>query len=376
MDEIMVRFQIDATIFGQFSGLYYLGYAGMHIPLGIMLDRIGPRKILPLSILFILIGLTPLLFSNSWFLACVGRLFIGMGSSAAILGVFKVVRMTFSEERFGRMLGLSVTIGLVGALYGSQPLSYLLEIFGWEKVLYIIMFSGLLLCAFIYIMMPAHKEDHALSHSIFDDMKQIVRTPNVVLICIFAGLMVAPLDGFADAWGVPFLMTVYGFDKAIAASLPSLVFIGMAIGSPLLPLMAEKSKRYYELIIASALVMAGSFAFFLMGGASYYTLGFLFSITGVACAYQILAIYKASTYVPESLTSLTTASVNMIIMAFGYMFHSAIGCVMDGTWDGKMADGIPVYGPQSYQIALAIIPVTLVLGALGFLWVRSRSKQG
>ena len=375
IDEVMSRFQIDAAIFGQFSGIYYLGYAGMHIPIGMMLDRIGPRKVLPVSLLVILLGLTPLLFSNSWVLACVGRLLIGMGSSAAILGVFKVVRMAFSEERFGRMLGFSVTIGLLGAIYGGQPVTYLLHIFGLEKVLYLIIFSGLVLCVFLYMLLPDHKEDHALSHSIMTDIGNVIKAPHVLLICLFAGLMVSPMEGYADGWSVSFLSTTYGFDKATAASLSSLIFIGMCVGSPLLPLMAEKSRKYYELIIVCALVMAVSFFVLLLGKPSFYSLSFLFFVMGISCAYQILAIYKASTYVPESLTGLTTASANMIIMAFGYIFHSTIGSLMESTWDGTVVNGVHIYSVSSFKFSLMLIPVTLLVGALGFLVIRRRSLK-
>ena len=61
MIDILERFQIDAALFGQYSGLYYIGYAGMHIPLGILLDKYGPKWVLPISIVMTSIGLIPLI---------------------------------------------------------------------------------------------------------------------------------------------------------------------------------------------------------------------------------------------------------------------------------------------------------------------------
>ncbi|MBN9564627.1 MAG: MFS transporter [Alphaproteobacteria bacterium] len=375
IDEIMHKFNIDATVFGQYSGVYYLGYAGMHIPLGIMLDRIGPKKVLPISIVAVVVGLMPMLYSDSWVLACIGRFMIGAGSSAAILGVFKIIRMTFSEERFGRMLGISVTIGLVGAIYGSQPLNYQLAIIGYEHMLHVIMFMGVLLALFIYIMVPAQKEDVILSQSVWADVKNLLKTPNVLMICLLSGLMVGPLDGFADVWGASYLMVSYGFEKSMAASLPSLIFFGMGIGSPLLAVIAEKTGRYYEVIIACAAMMALTFVMLLFGKIQSFTMGTLFFLTGIACAYQILAIYKASTCVSESLVGLTTATVNMVIMAFGYMFHSSIGKVMEAAWDGTIIDGIHVYSAKAYTLGLAIIPIALIIGGVGFALIRIRSRK-
>src|SRR5690606_28501787 len=100
----------------------------------------------------------------------------------------------------------------------------------------------------------------------------------------------------------------------------SLIFLGMCVGSTLMSLLAEKTKAYFEIIILSALGMGGMFALLLLGlfSVSYMSMAFIF--VGMLCAYQILAIYKASTYVPDHLVSLTTAVANMIIMTFGYFF--------------------------------------------------------
>src|SRR5579872_726953 len=93
MADILEKFHIDAAVFGQYAGLYYIGYAGMHIPIGLWLDKYGPKWILPLCMGLTVIGLLPLLFAEHWIYPSIGRLLIGMGSSAAILGVFKIVRM-------------------------------------------------------------------------------------------------------------------------------------------------------------------------------------------------------------------------------------------------------------------------------------------
>src|SRR6188768_3761082 len=96
LGDIMLQFGIDEAAFGQFSGVYYIGYSLMHIPLGLMLDRFGPRKVMTGCILLTLVGLLPLLFASTWSYPVAGRFLIGLSSSAAILGVFKLIRMMFS----------------------------------------------------------------------------------------------------------------------------------------------------------------------------------------------------------------------------------------------------------------------------------------
>src|SRR5271154_5931419 len=104
LTDIMQQFNIDAAVFGQFSGAYYIGYCLMHLPIGIMLDRYGPRKVMSACILLTVIGLLPIIFTKYWIYPIIGRVLIGMGSSAAILGTFKIIRITFSEKKFTKML--------------------------------------------------------------------------------------------------------------------------------------------------------------------------------------------------------------------------------------------------------------------------------
>src|ERR1700719_3201567 len=66
LDDIMQQFNINAATFGQFSGVYYIGYSLMHLPIGIMLDRYGPRKTMTGCILLTVMGLLPLIFAEHW----------------------------------------------------------------------------------------------------------------------------------------------------------------------------------------------------------------------------------------------------------------------------------------------------------------------
>ncbi len=365
LNEIMLQFRIDATTFGQFSGIYYIGYSLMHLPIGIMLDRYGPRKIMAICILLTVTGLSPLIFATHWSYPIIGRFLIGMGSSAAILGVFKIIRMTFKEKLFARMVSFSVTIGLIGAIYGGGPVNYMCAVFGYQTVIYIFAAAGILLALATYLVIPniaTHSETTVLS-----DIKEVLGNSKVLLSCFCAGLMVGPLEGFADVWGRTFLTQVWGFDGAIASKLPSLIFIGMCFGSPLLTFIAEKVRSHLLTILSAGVVMTIAFILLLTSSLTSSLLSLNFVVVGVCCAYQILAIYKASTYVREEVAGLTTAVANMIIMIFGYLFHTIIGGIVD-----------LMGGPTSSQglfYAITVIPIALFLGASGFLVLFIREKR-
>lgn len=375
MPEIMGRFHIDASIFGQFSGLYYIGYAGSHIPLGILLDRKGPKMVIPICIMLTAIGTLPLIWAEQWLYPSIGRILIGMGSSAAILGAFKVIRMGFPEVQFSRMLGMCVTIGLLGAIYGGQPVDYCVQVFGSNTVLTAITIVGLILAAFIYWLVPHQPITETKPNSIIKDIKDVLSNYKVLTICLLAALMVGPLEGFADVWGSEFLRIVYGFDEVISTTLPSFIFVGMCFGASFLTYLADKTQSHFKTIIAAAFIMGIGFIYILSGIGNTVALYVLFSIIGVMCAYQIIAIYKASTFVPHHLVGLSTACANMIIMAFGYVFHSAIGYLIQSKWDGTMIDNAPVYNSEAFIYGLSIIPIGLLLGGFGFLWIASKDSK-
>ncbi|MFI4938687.1 MAG: MFS transporter [Candidatus Berkiellales bacterium] len=373
MVDIFEKFHIDANIFGQYSGFYYIGYAGMHIPVGILLDKYGPKKILPFCMLLATIGLAPLLFCDHWIYPSIGRILIGMGSSAAILGVFKIIRMAFSEEKFTLMLGFSVTIGLIGAIYGGQPVNYLFHTFGSDAVIKIVIGIGILLAMATFWIIPKQTETHS-DKSWWASVKEVFTHPQVIVICLLAGCMVGPLEGFADVWGKEYLKSVYKLSENAAASLPSLIFLGMCIGSPILSWFVAKTKAYFATIIVSAFVMGVAFLLLLSGQLPTQTLSILFITVGIFCAYQILALHLTSTYVSERLVGLTTACANMIIMIFGYVFHSLIGKIMTVQWSGEMQNGIPIYNAADYTQGLMVIPVGLIMAGLGYIWMVMAKK--
>lgn len=364
LEDIMQQFHINTAAFGQFSGIYYIGYSLMHLPIGIMLDRYGPRIVLTSSILLTIVGLLPLLYAESWIYPTLGRLMIGMGSSAAILGVFKIIRMTFTETRFARMLGFSVMIGLIGAIYGGGPVNYMRELLGYKAVIWSFIWTGVTLACITFFVVP--KGTSAPTRRVSQDIREVLGNRQVILSCLFAGMMVGPLEGFADVWGTHFLKQVYGYEATLAASLPSMIFIGMCFGAPVLSFIAERVGTFAT-IIGAGFTMCLSFLLMLSCSLPSVVLSVFFVVVGISCAYQILAIYQASTYVSEQVAGLTTAVANMIIMIFGYIFHTIIGSVINH-FGGANDSCALVYGNL-------VIPIALFIGSSGFVFLRVKGRK-
>jgi predicted MFS family arabinose efflux permease len=357
LEDIMQKFSIGATAFGQFSGIYYIGYALMHLPLGILLDRYGPKKIMSGSILLTVFGMMPLVFSDSPTLLIAGRALVGMGSSAAILGVFKIIRMLFNDQAFSRMLSISVTIGLIGAIWGGGPVNLVKEAFGFDATVLLFSAIGLLLSLVTFLIMPDVDEKKEIS--VFSNIKEVLLNPKVLWLCVAGGLMVGPLEGFADVWGSVFFKKVYGFQANLAATLPSLIFIGMCFGSPLLCLFADRSGKHLQVICFCSFCMAT--VFFLMLSfvlpPAIVSVGLI--LVGICSAYQILTIFKVSTFVKKESCGLATAMANMIIMLFGYAFHGIMGYIIQTCGSSES-------GPALIK-GIFVIPVALSISAFAIL---------
>lgn len=365
IEDIMQQYHMDAAVFGQYSGIYYIGYVLMHLPIGIMLDRIGPKKVMTGCMLLIVLGLLPVVLSDNWIYPIMGRFLIGMGSSAAILGVFKIIRMSFAEKHFSRMLSFSVTIGLLGAIYGGGPVAQMCEVLGYKMVIQIFAGLGIILAGITYFIIPQVASNK--QGTVISDIKTVFTNRSLLAVCFFAGLLVGPIEGFADVWGAEFLKQEYGFDSVATGYLTSLIYVGMCFGGPVLGIITEKTGRYLDSIIGAGLVMLVVFIALVAGWLTVSTMTVGFLLVGISCIYQVLAIYKASTYVPENVAGLATAVANMIIMSFGYVFHSVIGFVINVSSEAGVA--------QAFVYGISVIPITLGIGVVGFLILSYQEKN-
>lgn len=380
MQQIMQQFAIDATGFGFLAALYYYGYSWMQIPIAMMLDRFSARYIVFAGAL--LCGVSIFIFSmtDNWYLACLSRFFVGVGSAVGFLGTSKVISEWFPKDQYARMIGFSFTIGLMGALYGGKPISLLVESQGWQHIAFTLACVSMALGMGSYLLLrsPRNPQSHTGSEAFkAAHFKKLLSSPVIWLIAIANFLMVGSLD-FADLWGVPYLMASYGLKKSDAAELISCIFVGMLFGGPLL---AALSKRFGNYTVISLCGVGMTMAFLLLLSNIpynwYWLAGLLFCL-GILCCYQVIIFAAGSDLVTPQLLCITVAFLNCVNMQGGSFFHPLIGLVMDACWTGIVGhDGVRQYTVESYNTALIIIPLCALLGAciVGFVGLKLRQNK-
>lgn len=366
MSDIMQQFKIDATAFGFMSSMYYYGYATMQIPLAIMLDRFGVKKILFYSVILCAFATYLFTSTDNWALALLARFLVGAGSAVGFLGASKVISQWFSKEKYARMVGFTFSFGLLGAIYGGKPITNMIGNFGWQQVAYFLVIAAILIALLILFFLKERQENIETSTMLkLSDFKQALKMPALWWLAIANLLMVGSLEGFADVWGVNYLMKAYDFDKPKAAEITSLIFIGMLFGGPLLAYISENIGTKVTIILcAFGMALLLCIVIFIPKDLSFLALKIIFFLIGVMCCYQVLVFAAGSKLVSPALLGVAIAFLNCINMLGGSFFHTIIGRLMDVFWGGELQGNIKIYSVLSYQKSLLIIPFCALIGGI------------
>ncbi len=398
INDLMNKFAIDATQIGLFSGIYYIGYTLIHIPMGIMLDRFGAKLMMTISVLLTALGLVPMIYSDSWTLVMIGRIITSIGSATSTLGAFKLLRIAYGEEKFGLSLGFVVTAGLLGAACNTE-IRGLMDIYGTSEILHIILLTGFGLAAFTYAMIPSEAKlnsiyasnveqinDNTKNHSnttVWQDVKHVMSDYRVILIALMGGFMVGPLEGFADAWLMPFLENVYHLSSQQIGIGSKALFIGVCIGFPLVGYIAEETRAYYGTAIVCGVIMLFSFIALLLGigNVGFEIFGYqlnlvhtLLFLLGFVCGYQICIITEITNIMPIRILAISSATANMIMMIFGTVFHFLIGAIISSNSTDNLTVG--AYSSDALVKGFIVVPIAIFIAiiVLSFLALKKRSN--
>jgi MFS family permease len=377
-DEIQRYFQVDATQFGVLMGIYYAAYAGMQVPNGILLDLYGPRSVATVCCILCAAGCFIFSMADSWFLIKVARAMIGAGSAGAFISTSKFIRLWFDEAKYARIVGITVTFGLMGGMFGGKPVGALKDMVGWHQTFFIIAVIGTAIAAliFLFVRNPHNFKSEHQEEKIFKKAIEKMISEKIYLIGLFGAIMSGPLYGFADAWGVSYFKQALGWDQGMAEYTSTIIYGAMALGGPLIAVLAEhKSQNNRRTIILSGLAMGLSLALILATKPSFAMAVVLLLVLGFFCAYQVLIFDLVTERTPKGLAGTMLGVVNMINMVSGFVFPALVGKLLDIFWDGAMHDGVRVYSETAFNIALSTIVIGLLTGSIGFYFMKAVAKQ-
>ena len=371
VEELMRDFAVGAAVLGNLSAAYFYGYAGMQIPVGVLLDRFGPRRLIAVAALLCAGGCV--LFATGTTLAAVtaGRFLIGASAAFSLVGAMCIAGQWFSPSRFALSSGLAMAAGMAGGVLGQAPLRLAVEATDWRTTMLLLAVGGVALSLAAWAFIRDRWRGSGGIGNVLSGLRIVASHPQTWLIALPGLGTAAPLLGFAGLWGVPFLETAYGLPRTHAATLTSLVIAGFGVGAPVLGWLSDRiGRRKPPVLVGLALQIATLSALIYVPDLPVFAIGALCFLTGVFGSSQIVCFALAKETHPAAVSGTAIGFVNSMVTGAGALFQPLVGLLLDLAWAGQVAHGARVYDTDAYRLALSSLVVCGVGGFLCLLAVR------
>jgi MFS family permease len=371
VDELMRDFAVGAGVLGHLSAAYFYGYAGMQVPVGLLLDRFGPRRLMSIAALVCAGGCVLLATSSSLAGATAGRFLIGASAAFSLVGSMAVAGQWFAANQFAILSGLSMAMGMAGGVFGQAPLRLAVEASDWRTTTLLLAAGGVALAIAAFATVRDKQRGSGGFGKVLAGLGVVLRHRQTWLIALVGLGTSAPLLALASLWGVPFLETAYGFTRTQAATLTSVIFVGWGIGAPLIGWLSDRiGLRRTPLLAGLALQTLALSALVYVPGLPVPVLGGLCFLVGLFGSAQIVCFALVKENHPAHLSGTGIGFVNGMVTGAGALFQPLVGIMLDLAWTGETALGARVYSVGAYQLALASLIACCVIGLLCLLAVR------
>ena len=376
--DLAAAFQTSAASLGVLAATYFYVYTVMQVPTGILVDTLGPRRILALGGLVGGIGSFLFGFAPTLDIALLGRTLIGLGVSVTFIAMLKLVAVWFEESRFATIVGICMLIGNLGSVLAGAPLSALAQATGWRGV-----FIGVGVASFVLgtlcwlIVRDAPQAADGAARPRFDrtvvlgGLWSVVRNRATWPAVLVNTGMSGAFFTFAGLWATPYLMQVHGMARPVATTHLSLWFGGFAVGCLFIGGLSDRLGRRKPVLVAAAHLYAAIWLVWLSGltmplGLSYA----LFALMGLTTAGFSLTWACAKEVNPPMLSGMSTSVANMGGFLAGALLQPLVGWVMDLGWQGETVAGVRIYDVATWRHGVLVVTLCALLGALASWWIR------
>jgi len=378
--ELMRDFHLSAKDLGNLSAFYFYSYVVMQVPVGILIDSWGARKLLCWGAVSAAAGTLLFGATDSFVLACVGRTVVGGATAVGWLVLLKLATHWFPSRRFAMLSGLGLFFGNLGALIAQVPLRLLIERFGWRGV--VVGSSAVLLVvwamawAFVrndpadlgltsYAPAELQQRSRTTLAGILAGFRRIFTYRNTWLIFFAQGGFVGPILAFTGLWGTPFLRVRYSLSPASAAAVCSVMIVCWAVASPICGALSDQIGRRKPIYLAGALVSAtGWIVMFYVPGLPLVGFVTVAAVTSFACGAVVLGFAVGKESVPAQFLGTISGATNIGNMIGPTLLQPAIGRILDQHWAGRMANGVRAYDSSAFQAAFLLIAAWAVLSCV------------
>jgi MFS family permease len=373
------RFDISAAQLSTFTVLQLGVYAAMQIPVGVLVDRFGPRRLLLTGALLMTGAQLGFAFTGSFAGALAARVFLGMGDAMVFISVLRVVAYWFRPMRNPVLSQLTGLLGQLGALVAAIPLAHALESFGWTPTFAVIASVGILLGLLIVLLVRDAPPGTPVAHDakpprvVLHDLRHAWRDPGtrLGLWSHFTTQFSANVMGLL--WGYPFFLHGQHTGRPAAGALLSLLVLTTMVGGPVIGGYIAKHPWHRSTIVIS--IVAGIATMWTVvllwpGDAPLWLLAVLVVVTGLGGPGSLIGFDVARTFASPSRLGSATGIVNVGGFVASLLVVLGIGLVLDAVTPGSGAH----YPPHAYTLAMCVQYAFWILGGTQVLRYRKRAR--
>jgi MFS family permease len=363
------RFHISASQLSTFTVLQLLVYAAMQIPVGVLLDRFGPQRLIFAGAVLMTAAQLGFAFTGTYAGALVARIFVGMGDAMVFISVLRIIASWFPPMRNPMITAFTAMIGQSGALVAAIPLSRALASYGWTPTFVVSASVGVVLGLLTLLVVRDVPPGAPPSRSVKDvrsigrDLRLAWQDPGTRLglwshfTCQFAANVMGLL------WGYPFFVHAEHRSETEAGALLSLLVAVFIVGGPLIGGYISRhpwQRSTVVLGIVAAMALTWAVVLLLPGNAPLWLLVVLVIVTGAGGPGSMIGFDVARTFAPASRLGSASGIVNVGGFVASLLTIFAIGVVLDVVTPGSSND----YSAGAYRLAMSVQYVGWVFGAV------------
>lgn len=378
---LRTHFDLSATGFGFLSSVYYFAYVPMQLPVGVLLDRYGPQRLLTLACFICVFGTFLFTGTSVYWVASVGRFLVGLGSAFAFVGVLKLATIWLPENRLAMASGLTAALGPIGAMLGDNFLEVFVERLGWVKTLNSTALFGIVLMVILWFGIHDQKGRHRQHGTVSTikngmiDLGIIIRNKQIWVNGMYGCLVYLPTTVFAELWGIPYMTHAHGMSVHAAGIAVSCLFLGFILGAPLMGYLSDRLARRKVPMFGGAVGAVSVMTIILYApGLNESNIQCLMLLLGLLYSSQAIVFAVGRELSPGEAAGTAMAVTNMIVMLGAMFLQPLVGRLLDYNMSLRITDTVlpetavenvhRLYTISDYQFALSIIPVGMFIAAI------------
>lgn len=369
-DSLREAFNTSATDLSFLSSTYLWGDLLLLLPAGVLLDRYSTRKVVIYAMLMCIVSTFGFALTYDIRVAGFWHFLAGTGNAFCFLACVILVARWFPSNKQAMIIGMVITIALLGGMSAQAPLASMAAYLGWRKALWMVGILGV----FLLMVIIKFVEDTPVSYvyrnadsetSVWRELKQVVRNKQNHFVGFYTSLLNLPIMVLCALWGSPALMSLHGVSSMQASTIISMIFVGSIIGCPLAGWISDNmGLRRKPMIWGAVLSILTISALMVNQQLSFAILSILFFFLGFFTSTQVISYPVVAESNSHQLTATATGLASLIIMGGGAVGQLVFGKLLDLHWQGTLLNGARVYVAADYHFAMLMFPVSFLVALL------------